>query len=67
MPVALINGKALAESHQVAVVTSRLGTLAHGNVVQSDPRFKIYRAVPGVFANHPWLGVGEGNFSLVSR
>jgi O-antigen ligase len=64
---ALLNSKALAQSHQIAVVTSRLGTLAHGNVVQSDPRFRIYRTVPDVFAAHPWLGVGEGNFSLVSQ
>lgn len=62
------NARALSQSHQVEVVTSRLGTLGQGgSVVRDDPRFEIYSAVPGVFADHPWLGVGEGNFPLVSR
>jgi O-antigen ligase len=64
---ALFNAKALEQSHQVSVVTSRLGTLTHSSTVQTDPRIQIYRAVPSIFAAHPLLGVGEGNFSLASR
>ncbi|RKQ91777.1 O-antigen ligase [Solirubrobacter pauli] len=63
----LVNAKALSQSHQIEVVTSRLGTLGQASTVSDDPRLEIYRTVPGVFAEHPWLGVGEGNFSLISR
>ncbi|MDA0182996.1 O-antigen ligase family protein [Solirubrobacter phytolaccae] len=65
---AFANARALSQSHQVEVVTSRLGTLGQGgSAVRNDPRFEIYSAVPGVFADHPLLGVGAHNFPLVSR
>jgi O-antigen ligase len=65
---AFANARALSQSHQVEVVTSRLGTLTQGgNAVRNDPRFEIYSAVPGIFADHPWLGVGAHNFPLIAR
>ncbi|MBE2318743.1 O-antigen ligase family protein [Solirubrobacter sp. CPCC 204708] len=64
---AFANARALSQSHQVEVVTSRLGTLGQGtSVVRDDPRFKIYSAVPEIFGEHPWLGVGAANFRLIS-
>jgi O-antigen ligase len=64
---ALANFKALQESQQVAVVTKRLATLGQSQVVQSDPRLKIYAKTPAIIADHPLFGVGAGNYSVAAK
>lgn len=63
---ALFNAKALQASNQISVLSGRLETLTRSNAVQSDPRWDIYRTATKIIGDHPWLGIGEGNFPVVS-
>jgi O-antigen ligase len=62
----LFNAKALEQSNQISVLSGRLETLARGNTVQQDPRWDIYRTATQIIGDHPVLGIGAGNFPLVS-
>jgi putative inorganic carbon (hco3(-)) transporter len=64
---ALANFQAIQESQQVSVVTKRLATLGQAQIVESDPRLKIWETTPSIIADHPILGVGAGNFSIAAR
>jgi O-antigen ligase len=62
-----VNAKALEQSHQVSVLAGRLSTLTERNAVRNDPRSAIYATAPKIIEANPWLGVGEGNFSIGSK
>jgi O-antigen ligase len=62
----LVNFKALQESQQIAVVSERLATLGRSDVVQSDPRLRIYETTLSIVGDHPVVGVGAGNYSVVA-
>jgi O-antigen ligase len=63
---ALFNAKALEQSNQISVLSGRLETLTRANAVQGDPRWQIYRTARQIIGDHPVLGIGAGNFPVVS-
>jgi O-antigen ligase len=63
----LFNLDTIAESRQASVVGERLATLGRSETVQEDPRFEIYERTQAMIADHPLVGVGAGNFSLVAE
>jgi O-antigen ligase len=62
---AVFNAKALSRSQEFAIVSERLQTISKFSTT-SGSRVEIYKTVPKIVANHPFLGVGMGNFSVVS-
>ena len=71
--VVALNATPLSQAREVSVVgrelnivAQRLGTLTQPEVVRSNPRLSIYRRAPAMLADYPVLGVGAGNFPLVS-
>ncbi len=63
--VVAFNFGAIANSQQVSVVSTRLGTISQG-ASAGGGRLNIYKTAPTIIADHPWLGVGGGNFAEVS-
>jgi O-Antigen ligase len=63
----MFNLDSIAESRQASVVGERLATLGSSQTVQRDPRWMIYERTPDLVADHPLLGVGAGNFSVVAE
>jgi O-Antigen ligase len=63
----MFNLDTLAESRQASVVGERLATLGSAQTRSEDPRWMIYERTPELIADHPLLGVGAGNFSLVAE
>jgi O-antigen ligase len=63
---ALFNAKALQHSNQLSVLSGRLETLTRPNAVQGDPRWEIYRTARQIIGDHQLLGIGAGNFPVVS-
>lgn len=61
-----LNLNPIARSREVAIVSERLGTVIDGREARTNPRLRIYKRAPGIVADHPFVGVGEGNFSRVS-
>lgn len=61
---ALINIGSLQDS-EVGLVAKRLGTL-NTEGVRYNPRARIWRTTPDIVADHPFFGVGMGNFGEVS-
>jgi O-antigen ligase len=64
--VAAFNFSSIEQSTGATVVGERLGTLTNARERSSDPRFDIWAVAPEVASDHPLLGVGYGNFSVVS-
>jgi O-antigen ligase len=62
----LFNLDAITQSEQVSVVGERLATLGRSGALQHDPRSEIYSTAVRMIGDHPVLGVGAGNFSIVS-
>jgi putative inorganic carbon (hco3(-)) transporter len=62
---AAINGDALLRSRDVAVVTTRLATIG-GQAAHTNPRIRIYDRAPALLEDHPFLGVGAGNFPQIA-
>lgn len=60
----VIDPQSITGSHEVSIVRTRLGTLRQER--HTNPRLQIYRAAPTIVANHPILGIGEGNFPNTS-
>lgn len=60
------NYNAIANSPQVTVVATRLNTVRVGTLRHRDPRLEIWKKTPAMIAANFWLGVGEGNFAVVS-
>jgi O-antigen ligase len=63
----IVNQGAISRSKEISLLSKRLATVGGGSTVQRDARPTIWRAVPGIVAEHPLLGAGAGNFALVSR
>jgi O-antigen ligase len=62
----VVNLHAIESSHEVSVVSARLATLGTSRTVGDDPRSRIWSATLQMIADHPVLGVGEGNFPQAS-
>lgn len=63
---ATFNLSSLQDSTELSLVGKRIGTLQSSAVGGHDPRFEIWRETPNIIIAHPYLGVGEGNFSKIS-
>lgn len=63
--VVALNFNTIYRAREVSLVRERLSTL---NVqgVRVNPRIRIWQKTPAMIADHFWLGVGEGNYSIVS-
>jgi O-antigen ligase len=62
--VAVLNLGSVTKSQPVTVASDRLGTLSLDST--GDDRLHIWRTTPDIVASNPFLGVGQGNFSVVS-
>jgi O-antigen ligase len=60
------NAKALEQTREVSVVGTRLSTIFNGQENRSNPRILIWKTAPKILADHPFLGIGQGNFASVS-
>lgn len=63
---AAFNLERLEQVREVSLVGDRLGTLTTARGIQANPRIGIWRRTPDIIANHPWFGVGAGNYSIVA-
>lgn len=52
---------------QFQVVTQRLESIRYTGAGTGDARTEIWKATPKIIADHPVLGVGAGNYPVVSR
>lgn len=59
------NFQRLTQSQEFAVVSKRLETVTNFGST-SGSRLTIWKVVPDMVADHPFLGVGMGNFSVAS-
>jgi O-antigen ligase len=64
--VVAFNFGAILRSPQLNAVQQRLASITSAAGVQQDPRVQIWKTAPRIIADHPLLGVGEGNFPAVS-
>lgn len=62
----LVNFEAIAGSEQLTVVGERLGTLRERDGAVDEGRVSMYTTTPQIAADHPLLGVGEGNYGLAA-
>jgi O-antigen ligase len=62
---ALFNAHSLERSQEFSIVSERLATVTKFSST-SGSRVTIYKKVPQMVADHPFLGVGMGNFSVAS-
>jgi len=60
----VLNVGSISNNKSVDVVSERLSTLTLNS--EGDQRLEIWAAVPHIVADHPLLGVGQGNFPAVS-
>jgi O-antigen ligase len=63
---AAFNLNSLENAKEVSVVSERLGTVTNRQDVQANPRIRIWSKTFPMVADHPWLGVGEGNYPIWS-
>jgi O-antigen ligase len=63
---AALNFNSLQNAQEVKIVSQRLSTLSSQQGVQENPRIRIWSKTFPMIANHPWLGVGEGNYPIWS-
>ena len=63
--VAFIADPSLIDSGEIQTVTSRLSTVESFSTTSGD-RILIWSRTPSMIADHPLLGVGEGNFPDVA-
>jgi O-antigen ligase len=59
-----LNVGSISSNQSVGVVSERLSTLTLNS--EGDQRIEIWETVPRIVADHPLLGVGQGNFPAVS-
>jgi len=62
---AVANSGKLESSHELSIVQTRLATVTSGDS-RNNGRLRIWKTTPSIIADHPLLGVGEGNFSRYS-
>jgi O-antigen ligase len=60
----VLNVGSISSNKSVDVVSERLSTLTLNS--EGDQRLEIWSTVPHIVADHPLLGVGQGNFPAVS-
>lgn len=60
------NLKAIEQSQQVRVIGARLQTITDTRATADNERTRIWSKTPQIIADHPFFGVGAGNFSTVS-
>jgi O-antigen ligase len=63
---AAFNFNSLQNAQEVKIVSQRLGTLSNRESVRENPRVRIWSKTFPMIANHPWTGVGEGNYPIWS-
>ena len=63
---ALFNAGALLQSDQFQVVGKRLGTLSSQGIKGDEGRYELYTRTPEIILDNPFVGVGEGNFSVAA-
>jgi hypothetical protein len=61
---AIFNVGSIASNQSVTVVGDRLSNLSLES--EGDQRVEIWQTTPKIIANHPLLGIGQGNFPYVS-
>jgi O-antigen ligase len=64
--VVAFNFGTVLKSPALSAVQQRLASISSLGGVQQDPRVQIWKTTPQIIANHPLLGVGEGNFPAIS-
>ncbi len=62
--VTVLNFGSVTSAGPVTVVSDRLATLSLNS--QGDQRLRIWETTPEIIAQHPFFGVGQGNFPTVS-
>lgn len=62
--VTVVNLGSVTSAGPVTVVSDRLTTLSLSS--QGDQRLQIWETTPEIVAQHPFFGVGQGNFPVVS-
>ncbi len=60
------NHEAIEQSPKVRVISARLQTITQTRATSDNERTKIWSKTPQLIADHPFFGVGAGNFSTVS-
>ncbi|MDX6643512.1 MAG: hypothetical protein QOD76_1474 [Solirubrobacteraceae bacterium] len=63
---AAFNFNSLQNAQEVKIVSQRLSTLSNQQGVRENPRVRIWSKTFPMIANHPWVGVGEGNYPIWS-
>lgn len=63
---ASLNAGAISNNKEVSLVRERVSTVSSTETRQDNPRTKIYKATLAIIPAYPFLGVGQGNFSIVS-
>ncbi len=64
--VAISGGSAVGSSQTFDRVTQRLESVSY-SARGADPRLFLWRATPGIVRDHPLIGVGVGQFPLISQ
>lgn len=62
---ATFNASAL-NSGEVSIVRQRLSSVSSREAIGTNPRTVVWRGTPSIIADHPFLGIGENNFLIVS-
>jgi O-antigen ligase len=63
---AAFNFNSLQNAQEVKIVSQRLSTLSSQQGVRENPRVRIWSKTFPMISNHPWFGVGEGNYPIWS-
>jgi O-antigen ligase len=61
----IANPRVLTQSKELNIVTTRLGTIQHFSSTSGD-RLRVWATAEHIIVDHPFVGIGEGNFSAVS-
>ena len=64
--VAVTGVTLIGNSQTIDRVTQRIESIRYSSQ-GSDPRFALWRGIPGVVLDHPVFGVGAGQFALTSQ
>jgi O-antigen ligase len=62
----VFNAHAISRNEEVSLLAQRLKTVTTASGRSTNPRLDIYDTATIMIADHPWLGVGQRNFSQVS-
>ncbi len=60
----IAGGDVLGSTQSVDLVTKRLESVQYAS--QADPRSELWRGTPEIIGDHPFVGVGAGQFSTAS-